>query len=99
MYKSLPLSVSKIKKYCNTSKPDWYYLNETKIKCILLDSGLENFCVDMEFMTGMVVTKYWRWCWGLITPFIMIVVFLYAFISLQRTTYGDYVLPMKAYGK
>jgi len=58
---------------------------------------LENFCVDMEFMSGMIVSKYWRWCWGLITPLIMMLVFLYGFISLERTTYGDYELPMKAY--
>ncbi|CAG4956508.1 unnamed protein product [Parnassius apollo] len=52
--------------------------------------GLENFCLDIEFMLGIKTSIYWRFCWGIITPVMMIVVFIYALISYEALVFGGY---------
>ncbi|XP_053607702.1 sodium-dependent nutrient amino acid transporter 1-like isoform X2 [Plodia interpunctella] len=60
--------------------------------------GLENLCLDIEFMMGVKTSFYWRLCWGLITPAMMIVVFVYALISFEALVFGeDYVYPTAGY--
>ncbi|XP_026725009.1 sodium-dependent nutrient amino acid transporter 1-like [Trichoplusia ni] len=59
--------------------------------------GLENVCVDIEYMLGMKTGPYWRFCWGLITPLMMIVVFMYALVSSEQLKFGDYVYPTAGY--
>ncbi|PZC86412.1 hypothetical protein B5X24_HaOG209131 [Helicoverpa armigera] len=52
--------------------------------------GLENLCVDIEFMLGIKTGFYWRFCWGLIMPAMMITVFVYAFASYEALLFGGY---------
>ncbi|CAH2037457.1 unnamed protein product, partial [Iphiclides podalirius] len=52
--------------------------------------GLENFCLDIEFMLGIKTSIYWRFCWGVITPSMMIVVFIYALASYEALVFGGY---------
>ncbi|XP_013199760.1 sodium-dependent nutrient amino acid transporter 1 isoform X2 [Amyelois transitella] len=60
--------------------------------------GLENLCLDIEFMMGVKTSFYWRMCWGIITPGMMLVVFVYALISFESLTFGeDYVYPTAGY--
>ncbi|XP_073945333.1 sodium-dependent nutrient amino acid transporter 1-like [Choristoneura fumiferana] len=60
--------------------------------------GLENLCLDIEFMLGVKPNFYWRICWSIITPFIMIAVFMYAMIATDALVFGDdYVYPREAY--
>lgn len=40
--------------------------------------GVENFCWDIEFMLNRKVTAFWRISWFLITPLMMIAIFLYS---------------------
>lgn len=61
--------------------------------------GLENLTLDIEFMLNIKTSVFWRFCWGLITPLIMGVVFIYALISFEAVTFGDdYVYPVPAIG-
>lgn len=55
--------------------------------------GLDNFSWDIEFMLGRKVTAYWRVSWGLVTPGIMIIIFIYNIINLENPTYGDAEFP------
>ncbi|KAM3964487.1 sodium-dependent nutrient amino acid transporter 1-like [Aphomia sociella] len=59
--------------------------------------GLENFCLDIQFMLGVNTSIYWRFCWGLITPGMMLVVFIYALTSFEAVKFGDYVYPTAGY--
>ncbi|CAH0579267.1 unnamed protein product [Chrysodeixis includens] len=59
--------------------------------------GLENLCVDIEYMLGTKTGPYWRFCWGLITPLMMIVVFMYALVSNEQFKFGEYVYPVAGY--
>ncbi|CAH0723409.1 unnamed protein product, partial [Brenthis ino] len=60
--------------------------------------GVENICLDLEFMLGIKTSFYWRLCWGIITPAMMIVVFIYALIASDPLEFGDdYEYPTAAY--
>lgn len=63
--------------------------------------GLENLCLDIEFMLGRGRSSlYWRLCWGIITPAMMLVVFFYALVSFEAVTFGDdYEYPTLGIGK
>ncbi|XP_053608028.1 sodium-dependent nutrient amino acid transporter 1-like [Plodia interpunctella] len=59
--------------------------------------GLENMCLDIEFMLGIKTSFYWRICWSIVTPAIMIFVFMYAMVTTQTLVFGDYTYPSSAY--
>lgn len=66
---------------------------------LFLFTGLENICLDIEYMLGMKSSFYWRICWAIVTPVIMIVVFLYALITTEALVFGgNYTYPSEAYG-
>lgn len=66
------------------------------IYCLL--AGVNRLCRDIEFMSGRRTGLYWRLCWGLITPAVMITILLYTFITFKPLTYRGYVYPDMAYG-
>ncbi|KAJ8728149.1 hypothetical protein PYW08_016534 [Mythimna loreyi] len=60
--------------------------------------GLENMCVDIEFMLGLKTSFYWRICWGIVTPIMMMVVFFYSLITTEQLLFGGtYEYPNAAY--
>lgn len=54
--------------------------------------GIEQFCLDVEFMTKRKVGIYWKICWGILMPALLIVIFVYFIVTLKPLTYGIYVL-------
>jgi solute carrier family 6 amino acid transporter-like protein 5/7/9/14 len=60
---------------------------------------VDNFCNDVEFMVGRKLSAYWRLCWGIITPILMIVILVYAMATMKPETYQDKPFPASAYGK
>lgn len=57
-------------------------------------------CLDIEFMLGIKNSFYWRICWGIITPLLMIAVFFYSFITTDRLMFGrTYEYPEIAYSE
>nr|XP_026488393.1 sodium-dependent nutrient amino acid transporter 1-like [Vanessa tameamea] len=60
--------------------------------------GLENLCVDIEYMLGRKTSFFWRICWTLVTPLLMITVFFYALITTEQLLFGGtYEYPAGAY--
>ncbi|XP_012058557.1 PREDICTED: sodium-dependent nutrient amino acid transporter 1-like [Atta cephalotes] len=55
--------------------------------------GLENFLEDLEFMLDRKPSVYWRICWFIVTPFILITIFIYTIATLTPLTYGGTLLP------
>ncbi|XP_046821581.1 sodium-dependent nutrient amino acid transporter 1-like isoform X1 [Vespa crabro] len=60
--------------------------------------GLSNFLNDIEFMLGTKPTFYWRMCWSVITPVLMIVILIYTIVSYRPPTYDGMNFPNYAYG-
>ncbi|XP_011144447.1 sodium-dependent nutrient amino acid transporter 1-like [Harpegnathos saltator] len=60
--------------------------------------GLSNFLNDMEFMLGNRLGIYWRLCWLLVTPLLMIVILIYTIATYEAPTYDGLRFPDYAYG-
>ncbi|EFN62067.1 Uncharacterized sodium-dependent transporter CG3252 [Camponotus floridanus] len=60
--------------------------------------GLSNFLDDMEFMLGKRPNFYWRMCWLLITPLLMIVILIYTCATYEPPMYDGIRFPDYAYG-
>ncbi|XP_032667885.1 sodium-dependent nutrient amino acid transporter 1-like isoform X2 [Odontomachus brunneus] len=60
--------------------------------------GLSNFLDDMEFMLGKRLGIYWRLCWLLITPLLMIVILIYTIATYEPPKYNNSRFPDYAYG-
>nr|XP_022916735.1 sodium-dependent nutrient amino acid transporter 1-like isoform X2 [Onthophagus taurus] len=58
--------------------------------------GLENFCDDIEFMLKRKVGFYWRLSWGIVNPIILIVVFFYFVVTMERLTHENKQFPDSA---
>lgn len=56
--------------------------------------GLENICWDLEFMLGHRISIYWRLSWGVITPFLMIIIFIYYLTDYRNPIYGIHGFPI-----
>ncbi|XP_077259913.1 sodium-dependent nutrient amino acid transporter 1-like [Temnothorax americanus] len=59
--------------------------------------GLSNFLNDMEFMLGRRLGFYWRSCWLVITPLLMIVILIYTCATYEPVTYDGAPFPDYAY--
>ncbi|KAH0947338.1 hypothetical protein HN011_003803 [Eciton burchellii] len=59
--------------------------------------GLENFLDDVTFMLDRRPSVYWRICWLIVTPLILITIFVYTVATLLPVTYGGTPLPASAH--
>lgn len=60
--------------------------------------GVNRLCKDIEFMIGRNPGIYWRLCWGIITPILMISILIYTIVSYEPLTYKNILYPNSAYG-
>lgn len=60
--------------------------------------GLENILDDIEFMIKKRPSIYWRLCWGVITPVLLALIFVYSLIDRKPLEYGHILYPDSAYG-
>lgn len=61
--------------------------------------GVDRFCADIEFMLGKKTGFYWRICWSLITPAMMIAILVYFILTWTPITYQGYEYHPKMHGK
>lgn len=55
--------------------------------------GLDNFCLDLEFMSKRKPSIYWRISWGVVTPTLMIILFIYSMINFEPPFYAGQEFP------
>ncbi|KAK9730440.1 Sodium:neurotransmitter symporter family [Popillia japonica] len=55
--------------------------------------GLENFCEDVEFMLKRKVGMYWRICWAVVSPLVLLAIFLYFVLTMERLQYEERDFP------
>lgn len=61
--------------------------------------GVNRLCRDIEFMINHKPGLYWRLCWGVFTPLLMIIILAYTFISYTPLTYKGLPYPEWATSK
>ncbi|XP_037825305.1 sodium-dependent nutrient amino acid transporter 1 [Lucilia sericata] len=59
--------------------------------------GIKRFCEDIKFMVGLKTGLYWRLCWGVITPGLMLAVLIYTLADLKPLTYKNVDYPYIAH--
>ncbi|CAL7951010.1 unnamed protein product [Xylocopa violacea] len=59
--------------------------------------GIENFLDDIEFMLDRKMSSYWRICWFLVAPLILITIFIYTVATLSPLEYGGRGYPTSAH--
>ncbi|CAG7629218.1 unnamed protein product [Allacma fusca] len=58
--------------------------------------GLNNFLRDIEFMLGIRIGFYWKFCWGFFVPVGLSVILFYALATDKRLTYNGWDYPDSA---
>lgn len=43
--------------------------------------GVDRVCKDIEFMLGIKTGMFWRICWGIVTPIVVLVILLFSIIN------------------
>lgn len=61
--------------------------------------GVEDICLDIEYMLQRRVNVYWRICWAVLTPVLLITILIYASVVTEPLKYGQYSYPAIALGK
>lgn len=54
--------------------------------------GINNFCRDVEFMLGRKTGVYWKFCWTLLIPILLSVIFIYSQIVAKPLKVGIHTL-------
>ncbi|XP_013792918.2 sodium-dependent nutrient amino acid transporter 1-like [Limulus polyphemus] len=61
--------------------------------------GVNRFCDDLEFMLGTRPGLFWRACWLVISPLVLVFIFVYSFWEHKVIKYGEnYEYPVWADG-
>ncbi|RZC33029.1 sodium-dependent nutrient amino acid transporter 1, partial [Asbolus verrucosus] len=71
----------------------FYVLTIVEVFSIMWWYGLENICLDIEFMLKKKPGIYWRICWSVIIPIVLVTVFVYFLVTLEELTYEDKQYP------
>ncbi|XP_033187040.2 sodium-dependent nutrient amino acid transporter 1 isoform X1 [Bombus vancouverensis nearcticus] len=74
-----------------------FILASFEITAVTWVYGIENFLDDIEFMLDRKASSYWRICWFLLTPLILILIFFYTVATLSPLTYGGRGYPATAH--
>lgn len=61
--------------------------------------GVNRLCRDIDFMISHKPGLYWRLCWGILTPLMMIVILIYTVVSFTPATYKGLAYPEWATSK
>jgi len=61
--------------------------------------GVKRLCRDVEFMIGIKTSLYYRICWAVITPLLMLAILIYTLVLYEPLKYKDYTYQSGVYGK
>ncbi|PVD20756.1 hypothetical protein C0Q70_18917 [Pomacea canaliculata] len=82
---------------------DWYVatfcvLLTSFLECIIIGwiYGIERFCTDVELMLGSRPSLAVKLCWCFVTPFLMLMAFIFTCATYVLPVYDDYVYPAEA---
>lgn len=70
-----------------------FVLGIIELVAIFYFYGLQNICIDVQFMSGRNVSFYWRICWFLLAPAIMMIVLIYSTVTMESLTYAGQPFP------
>lgn len=70
-----------------------FVLGIFEVVAIFYFYGMENVCIDLEFMTRRRPSFYWRICWIFLAPMIMSIVYIYSSFTMKPLQYANQNFP------
>ena len=61
--------------------------------CITYAYGVNRYMQDIEVMLGFKLWLVWKILWMVISPLVLVFIFVFTFVDYKRSTYGDYTFP------
>lgn len=61
--------------------------------------GVKRLCRDVEFMIGIKTSLYYRICWAVVTPLLMLTILIYTLVLYEPLKYKHYTYQSGVYGK
>lgn len=61
--------------------------------------GVDRLCKDIEFMLGRKTGLYWRICWAVVTPLMMIGILVYFILTWEELTFKGMPYEPEMHGK
>ncbi|XP_068205011.1 sodium-dependent nutrient amino acid transporter 1-like [Palaemon carinicauda] len=52
--------------------------------------GINNFCRDIEFMLNRKTGYYWKFCWAILIPVLITIIFIYSQVEAKPLKVGSY---------
>ncbi|KAH8345443.1 hypothetical protein KR084_000740 [Drosophila pseudotakahashii] len=59
--------------------------------------GVKRLCRDVEFMIGLKTSLYYRICWAVITPLMMLTILIYTLVLYEPLKYKEYTYQSGVY--
>ncbi|XP_017120373.1 sodium-dependent nutrient amino acid transporter 1 [Drosophila elegans] len=59
--------------------------------------GVKRLCRDVEFMIGIKTSLYYRICWAVVTPLLMLTILVYTLVLYEPLKYNDYTYQSGVY--
>lgn len=62
--------------------------------------GTKRLCQDAEYMLNIKTSKYYRICWSIVTPMVMMVILVYTLLTMRPLSYNgqEFPLPYRIFG-
>ncbi|XP_063402684.1 sodium-dependent proline transporter-like [Mytilus trossulus] len=61
--------------------------------CLTYAYGVTRFMKDIEVMLGFKISVVWKVLWMVISPLVLMFIFVFTFVDYESSTYGDYKFP------
>lgn len=56
--------------------------------------GTKRLCQDAEYMLNIKTSKYYRICWSIVTPMVMMVILVYTLLTMRPLSYNGQEFPL-----
>jgi solute carrier family 6 amino acid transporter-like protein 5/7/9/14 len=70
-----------------------YMMGTLEVGAVAWVYGLNKFLNDLEFMLGIKLGWYWKFCWGFASPCGLTVILVYILATEERRTFNDLAFP------
>ncbi|KAH8380522.1 hypothetical protein KR009_011178, partial [Drosophila setifemur] len=62
--------------------------------------GTKRLCQDAEYMLNIKTSNYYRICWSIVTPLVMVVILVYTLLTMRPLSYNgqEFPLPYRVFG-
>jgi len=76
-----------------------YFLCVINWSVLFFLKGTKRLCQDAEYMLNIKTSNYYRICWSIVTPLVMVVILVYSLLTMRPLSYNGQEFPLAYRGK